>query len=166
MSIEEKAHEYALKAMEEQISKVSQAYIDGYNDAKAEFSHEPVIDENGIKWYDMDLPSGNLWSEPLRDKEGSLLYIVYNQAKELDIPTFEDVKELKNCTQRYTLSGGITVFNSINGMRYEILHSCTYWLKGEKDRMYAKAFGGIDFPCSDSFKGNKNCIVLIKRKAQ
>lgn len=164
MSIEEKAHEYALKAMEEQIAKVKQAYIDGYNDAKAEFSHEPVIDENGIKWYDLDLPSGNLWSEPLRNTDGTIQSIVYNHAKLLNIPTEEDVIELKSCTQKYALHGGITLFESENGKKYEILNSCTYWLKEEKDRMYARVFGGINFNFSDSFKGETKQIVLIKRK--
>ena len=48
MSLEEKAKEYALKALGSEIEKVQKAYIDGYNAAKAD---EPFIDENGINLY-------------------------------------------------------------------------------------------------------------------
>ena len=163
MSLEEKAKEYALKALESEIEKVQKAYIDGYNAAKA---NEPFIDENGIKWYDMDLPSGNLWSEPLKDEEGNLLEVVYNEAAKYDIPTKEDKIEFVKMTQQ-SYEG--SQYKSINGKIYHLPNDGDYkrnfWLKSDRDNDKTDA---LTFTSKMhnvfKFKGDKVCVVLIKRK--
>ena len=161
MSLEEKAKEYALKALESEIEKVQKAYIDGYNAAKAD---EPFIDENGIKWYDMDLPSGNLWSEPLKDKEGNFVELVYNEAAKYDIPTKEDKIELNKMTIKTNCDGGYQ-YKSINAKTYHIPHGRYFWQKSDSynDKKDALAFSSkLDNVIY--FKGVKKCVILIKRK--
>lgn len=165
MSLEEKAKEYALKALESEIEKVQKAYIDGYNAAKA---NEPFIDENGIKWYDMDLPSGNLWSEPLKDKEENFVEVVYNVAAQYDIPTEEDRLELCNLTQRTNCDGGYQ-YKSINGKIYHLPingnFSRYFWLKSDCGNLKTQALTfNSNLGVAYKFKGENLCVILIKRK--
>ena len=102
MTLEEKANEYALNALESEIDKVKNAYIDGYNVARNELLHES-IDIDGVTYHDMSLPSGTLWSEIIKySKDGSnyILEKPYNLVKEFSIPTKEDWEELEQNTRQ------------------------------------------------------------------
>lgn len=176
MTLEEKAQEYALKALEEQIVAVKQAYIDGYNAAKAKYNHEPIVDENGIKWYDMDLPSGNLWSEPLKDEEGNYIESVYNRVNQLDLPTDDDFKELKNHSLvmcKLVSEEPHLICVSVNGCQYQI-KTGLYWLKSDVHNNWGRMIyaheknsnGYLEispYTCT-SFIGFERKVVLVKRK--
>lgn len=165
MSLEEKAKEYALKALESEIDKVQKAYIDGYNAAKAD---EPFIDENGIKWYDMDLPSGNLWSTALGEyvinTNGSKSWVpiqkCYNEVKDLSLPTRADIDELLQHT--YRASSKSSNYLSVNGVSL-YLTNWKYWYKGDAAYPNACVFDG-HLVTSEDFIGQSNKIILIKRK--
>ena len=169
MSLEEKAKEYALKALESEIEKVQKAYIDGYNAAKAEYNHEPIIDENGIKWYDMDLPSGNLWSEPLKDEEENWLELTFNEAAKYDLPTEEDRTEFYKMTKSTNCNGGYQ-YKSINAKTYQLPNDGNkhryFWLKSDPsyNEIKALAFSSDMTTVMKLFKGDRHCVVLIKRK--
>lgn len=101
MTIEERAEQFALEALKEQIEKVKQAYIAGYKECEENYK-KITVDENGLTWYDLDLPSGNLWSEPLKDEDGELIQCNYNSVKHLNLPTIGDLKELRIYTRNHT----------------------------------------------------------------
>ncbi len=164
MTLEEKAKEYALKALESEIDKVQKAYIEGYNAAKAEYNHEPIIDENGIKWHDMELPSGNLWSEPLTDKQNNLLEFTYNEAKEYDLPTPEDLAELKANTKNGKKYDHYS-YLSINGNRLMYYCGSIYWCKKEPIKNYGYVIcNGNEI--GEGFIGERHYVILVKRKQQ
>lgn len=167
MTLEEKAKEYALKALESEIDKVQKAYIDGYNAAKAEYNHEP-IDIDGVKYYDMSLPSGNLWSTALGkyviNANGSKSWVpiqkCYNEVKDLSLPTRADIDELLQHTYRASCKS--SNYLSVNGVSL-YLTNWKYWYKGEAAYPNACVFDG-HLVTSEDFIGQSNNVILIKRK--
>lgn len=160
MTLEDKAKEYALKALESEIDKVQKAYIDGYNAAKAEYNHEP-IDIDGVKYFDMSLPSGTLWSEPIR--EGNvLLRLPYNKAKQYELPTQEDWEELMQYT-KHEVRGGKYKFLSVDGITLNSMKDNGCWLKSDVVNNEALTIrrGNI---ISNCFIGETVAIVLVKHK--
>lgn len=50
-----------------------------------------------VEFVDLALPSGTKWAiDYLKDKDGNVLYLPYNEAAKLDIPTVEQFSELMN----------------------------------------------------------------------
>lgn len=162
MTLEEKAKEYALKALESEIDKVQKAYIEGYNAAKAD-KHEP-IDIDGVKYYDMDLPSGTLWSEPIRKKDGSLLRLPYNEAKQYELPTEKDWDELLKYTKTENMNNCFICY-SVEGNKIDLLRIVTYWIKSEV--VYNRAYAICeDHIYNNRFIGDAAAIILVKHKQQ
>lgn len=103
---------------------ISHAYLKGYHDGLKK-SREIYID--GIRYFDLGLPSGTLWSEPVHVKH-NFTYVTYDRANymnvcDLNIPTLEDFKEL----QQYCniLADGRMISNDVvivgpNGERISI----------------------------------------------
>lgn len=167
MDIENKAQEYALNVLDECINKVKQAYIDGYNAGKAECPSIPQnITEDGVTYIDLSLPSGTLWSMPLRDKDGrNLLWLPFNKVKDLELPTEADYEELKKYTKTCLNGNSDYEYLSVDGVRYIILNYVTFWLKDKKDEMNAKCVDRkYASHISSTFIGESNCVVLVKRK--
>lgn len=106
MDIKEKAKNYAEgKALEAITSAIEEAYAkgykDGYNDGynnKDKINPIEVVD--GVKYVDLDLPSGKKWSfECLidtSDRYKPFKKFTYEEASKLNIPTKEDFLELIN----------------------------------------------------------------------
>ena len=75
------------------------AFIAGYSQGLKK-TREITVDH--VNFYDLGLPSGTLWSEPIREKHSNT-YITYELSSysdvcDLPIPTLEDLKELiHNC---------------------------------------------------------------------
>lgn len=156
MELEEKAKEYALKALEGEIDKLKNAYIDGYNAAKNELLHEPV-DIDGVTYHDMSLPSGTLWSERIPLMEP------YNKVKGLSIPTEEDWAELeKNTKQSYCR--GVYRYLSKDGEELK-LPNWSYWSQSDvNDKNEALVRKNAAF--ERRFIGESLSIVLIKKNKQ
>lgn len=167
MDLKEEAREFALKAMEPELTKVEEAYIAGYEAGKKAGWYPVDIDENGIEWVDLSLPSGTLWSKPIwRDKK-HLLKLPYNMAKDMDIPTIEDWEELRHETKvsTKTYSNGTFWHTSIlsqDGVEY--IHNSDFWLKGEPDEK--KKVLSIDDKAMKIYKfiGEQLHVVLVKHK--
>lgn len=106
MDVKEKAKNYAEgKALEAVTSAIEEAYAvgykDGYNDGytnKDKINPIEVVD--GVKYVDLDLPSGKKWSYTyLKDKSDiykSPKMFTYEEASKLNIPTKKDFLELIN----------------------------------------------------------------------
>lgn len=160
MDIKNEAHEYALKAMEAELTKIEEAYIAGYEAGKKVGGFKPVIQEDNIEWVDMSLPSGTLWSEPLQ-KDLDCIEAVFNEVKDLDLPTEEDFRELLKETKH--VGWGISPrLISRNGVRYHL--DGNLWMKGESDKdMKAPAFASTSSTRFHRFfMGERFRVVLVK----
>lgn len=158
MDIKNEAHEYALKAMESALTKIEDAYIAGYEAGK-KVGFKPIeIDENGIEWVDMSLPSGTLWSKALR-KDGECIEAVYNEVKDYNLPTEEDVAELFKGTKRFVNNGWIKIL-SRNGIEYWL--NDTYWLKGSADENLEVPYMSYKGNCDKTYMGYKKKVILVK----
>ena len=106
--LQEKAENYASEKMNELMAKViAKAYADGYNDGYKKCSEDYDIDlYEDVDFVDLGLPSGLLWSSKYRkNEEGKPLYLTYEDAAILDIPTEEQFSELLKCC-KWSLIGG------------------------------------------------------------
>lgn len=167
MDIENKAQEYALNVLEECINKVKQAYIDGYNAGKAECSPLPKnITEDEVEYIDLSLPSGTLWSKPLRDEDGrNCFYSPFNKVKDLDLPTQADYAELIKYTKYGLNNEGDYEYLSVDGVRYIIPSYITFWLKDKDSETMAKHVNTRMHPhVASAFIGESKCVILVKRK--
>lgn len=100
MKIEERlALEYYAKIEHEMKRMILGAYMKGYGDGCMR-GREIIL--NGIKFYDLGLPSGTLWSAPIRTNPETNCktyeILPYRHVCNLDLPSLEDLKELiDNC---------------------------------------------------------------------
>ena len=100
MNIIEKADKYADGKANEAITKaIAQAYLDGYRDGYNDREAEIPADfrDNKTTYIDLGLPSRTLWSEDYEKNDGNILYLPYERAEYLKIPTGEQWAELLEC---------------------------------------------------------------------
>lgn len=99
MNIIEKADKYADGKANEAITKaIAQAYLDGYRDGYNDREAEIPADfrDNKTIYIDLGLPSRTLWSSDYEKDGEELLYLPYERAEYLKIPTKEQWEELMN----------------------------------------------------------------------
>lgn len=100
MKIEERLALDYYANIEHEIKKmILDAYKKGYGDGCMR-GREITLD--GVKFYDLGLPSGTLWSAPIRTKPGTNCKTYemapYRHVCDLSLPSKEDLKELiDNC---------------------------------------------------------------------
>lgn len=102
MNILERADKYAEGKANEVITKaIAEAYIEGYkagyNDREAEIPLE--LRDNKTEYVDLGLPSRTLWSIDYEKLDGNRLYLPYEKAECMKIPTKEQWEELINFCQ-------------------------------------------------------------------
>lgn len=159
MDIKTKSREYAITALESQIETVAKAYEDGYMQAYKEIAALPV-EEDGVTYVDLGLPSGTLWSSEIIMKDNSILYrLPHAKAQVLNIPSQEQVEELWNvCKIEHSKS---TIIGP-NGNRINAIWT-PIWIKKESDEHYN---GCSCYLTSTEFKktftGEHLCICLVK----
>ena len=109
MNIIEKADKYADGKANEAITKaIAQAYLDGYRDGYNDREAEIPADfrDNKTKYIDLGLPSRTLWSEDYEKDGDNLLYLPYERAEYLKIPTGEQWAELRDhCRWEWHIDG-------------------------------------------------------------
>ena len=99
MNIIEKADKYADGKANEAITKaIAQAYLDGYRDGYNDREAEIPADfrDNKTTYIDLGLPSRTLWSSDYEKDGEELLYLPYERAEYLKIPTGEQWAELRD----------------------------------------------------------------------
>lgn len=108
MNIIEKADKYADGKVNEAISKiVAQAYIDGYRDGYRDREQEIPVDfrDNKTTYVDLGLSSRTLWSSDYERDGDSYLYLPFERAGYLKIPTKEQWEEIrKQCRWQFEYS--------------------------------------------------------------
>lgn len=104
MNITEKSKQYAEgKALSAITTAIEQAYADGFADGYREAriridAISPSELNVDVKYVDLGLPSGTLWSSGYVIKSASLLRLPYIETTKLNIPTKEQFCELySNC---------------------------------------------------------------------
>ena len=187
MNIQEKAKKYAegkiISAMEQAITD---AYVEGYNAACEEISHyeKRIINDDGIVYVDMKLPSGTLWATRLLNN--GAVKATYFEALKYSIPSFDQWQELIKETAFQVDIDGINIV-SVDGTSIHLAateydtsgnRAVTIWLKDESDHIvnskhaysihkaineYSGTYISTVAP-GVSFKGQKKPILLVKSK--
>lgn len=100
MNILEKADKYADGKANEAITKaIAQAYLDGYRDGYNDREAEIPVDfrNNKTTYVDLGLPSRTLWSTDYEKNGDDLVFVPYERAEYMKLPTIEQWKELYTC---------------------------------------------------------------------
>ena len=163
MELKDKAREYAVDVLEGQIAKVSQAYYEGYMQAYKEIAALPV-EENGITYIDLGLPSGTLWNMNIittNDDFPMHLCLPHGKAQVLNLPTQEQIDELFSICQVTTYNSNIKITGP-NGNTID-LPKREFWVKDSN----VSEFKGMTYNPNnnkylESYTGNSKNIVLVK----
>ncbi len=141
MEIRDKANSYAsAKTNEVMIQAIAQAYMDGYQDGYKDYKEQIPLDflSDKIEYVDLGLPSGTLWAADYEKEDGKIVYLPYDKASILQIPTEEQWKELlEMCQWEYKyISDHDRSFVCI-GPNGNVIHfNSEGFLKEEKGRVY------------------------------
>ena len=107
MNILEQADKYAEGKANEAITKaIADAYIEGYKAGYKDREEEIPMElrDNKTEYIDLGLPSRTLWSTDYEKLDGDYLYLPYEKAEYLKIPTKEQWEELKtSCKWEYNI---------------------------------------------------------------
>ena len=107
MNILEQADKYAEGKANEAITKaIADAYIEGYKAGYKDREEEIPMElrDNKTEYIDLGLPSRTLWSTDYEKLDGEYLYLPYEKAEYLKIPTKEQWEELKtSCKWEYDI---------------------------------------------------------------
>ena len=105
VELTEKAANYAAEKTNEMMANlVAQAYEDGYRDGYKDREDEIPVDlrDNKTEYIDLGLPSGTLWSNDYERKDGEIVYLSFDKATKLNIPTSKQIEELMSeCKWEY-----------------------------------------------------------------
>ncbi len=153
--ITEKAKNYADgKVLEALTAAVENAYTDGYkagyNDAIEKLNNgAQELESDGVTYVDLGLPSGTLWAtDCLKDKDGKTVYLSYDEAAPLNIPSKEQFEELKKICEVSLETLNVKIYNFTNNNRVlKLSYSSSYWLRD-------------DFDTKDEYKSCISCLQL------
>ena len=175
------AEENVINVLKEAFAKV---YADGYRDGFKD-CHEKIpvdLSRDRIEFVDLGLPSGTLWSSEKKKNNDGLLYLPYEEALELNVPTNNQCWELfDSCIFTFKdnqmccigpngnyLTFCYTGYKEMDSPKFsEIAY---FWVKNDDDvdsKTWAAAIGGTNKPWRDTrvmFKGYKLPIRLVKTK--
>lgn len=164
MELKDKAREYAINVLEEQIAKVAQAYSDGYMQAYKEIAALPV-EEDGVTYEDLGLPSGTLWSRDIittNDPFDSHLCLPHAKAQVLNVPTKTQIDELFSICKIVTCNNDRIEVTGPNGNKI-CLPKHFFWIKDCNVVDYkAMAFNPCKNEYIESYTGYSINVVLVK----
>ena len=179
MTKEELAQQYAEEKAAEMAELLKAAYLKGYEQGELKVACSISIE--GIKYYDLGLPSGTLWSKPLPYASNNSEYkkFSHNDASRFDgLPTEAQWEELMKCRiyDDYIIgySGMRIPISTIREGGFGIddrgenvpKGNNLFWLKSEMDEKgEAKAgrFNADGLSIVSHFAGYKLPIMLTKK---
>ena len=97
MNILENAEKYAEGKANQAITKaIAEAYIEGYKAGYKDREEEiPMgLRDNKTEYVDLGLPSGTLWASDYEKSNGKYIYLPFEKAKRMNLPTEEQWEEL------------------------------------------------------------------------
>lgn len=105
MNILENAEKYAEGKANQAITKaIADAYVEGYKAGYKDREEEIPMDlrDNKTEYVDLGLPSGTLWASDYEKLGGKYIYLPYEKAKYMKLPTKAQRKELiDKCEKKY-----------------------------------------------------------------
>lgn len=182
MTKEEFAQQYAEEKAAEMAKLLKAAYLKGYEQGELKVACSISIE--GIKYYDLGLPSGTLWSKPLPYASNNSEYkkFSHNDASRFDgLPTEAQWEELMKCRiyDDYIIgySGMRIPISTIREGGFGIddrgenvpKGNNLFWLKSEMDEKgEAKAgrFNADGLSIVSHFAGYKLPIMLTKKREE
>ena len=109
MEISEQANKYAEgKACSAITRAIAEAYVEGYKAGyKAREEELPMeLRDNKTEYVDLGLPSKTLWSTDFEKADGNRIYLPYEKARIMNLPTNEQWNELFSlCKWEYDIDG-------------------------------------------------------------
>ena len=166
-NLNERAANYTAEKTNELLTRaIAQAYKDGYNNGYKECADDHDIDLYvDVDFVDLNLPSGLLWSSKYRlGEEYKPLYLTYEEASAMDIPTEEQFNELvENCNWSHIMGyvgrggydyrqpvgkfcegvNGERILFDGNGMKYiksnYVPHGIRFWIRDDEDKSEKKS---------------------------
>lgn len=100
MNIQETAEKYAEGKANQAITKaIADAYVEGYKAGYKDREEEIPMDlrDNKTEYVDLGLPSGTLWASDYEKSNDEYIYLPYEEAKHMNLPTVEQWKEVQIC---------------------------------------------------------------------
>lgn len=182
MTKEEFAQQYAEEKAAEMAELLKAAYLKGYEQGELKVACSISIE--GIKYYDLGLPSGTLWSKPLPYASNNSEYkkFSHNDASRFDgLPTEAQWEELMKCRiyDDYIIgySGMRIPISTIREGGFGIddrgenvpKGNNLFWLKSEMDEKgEAKAgrFNADGLSIVSHFAGYKLPVMLTKKREE
>lgn len=182
MTKEEFAQQYAEEKAAEMAELLKAAYLKGYEQSQLKVAS--CISIKGVKYYDLGLPSGTLWSKPLPYASNNSEYkkFSHNDASRFDgLPTEAQWEELMKCRiyDDYIIgySGMRIPISTIREGGFGIddrgenvpKGNNLFWLKSEMDEKgEAKAgrFNADGLSIVSHFAGYKLPIMLTKKREE
>ena len=186
MDIRDKSKEYAEgKALSAITSAIEDAYAAGYQEGYAAgYENRDKPEEpakyNNVSYINLDLPSGTQWASGyLTKSNGEIELLSFNEARNFNIPTLKQFKELLDNTEQFKKRIGnqlITEFVSIrNSGRFFLPNGCydyygstvrdnyMFWLKESFYSEEAKFAFGPSIQTRDKINAFKMPIVLVSK---
>ena len=159
--LREKANSYA----EENVSNVlkeafAKVYADGYRNGYKDCQEVIPVDlkSNQTEFVDLGLPSGTLWATDYEVEGTELVYLPYENAKSLNLPTKEQWEELiSNCKWEYDHAGDFNEAYCIGPNGNIVIFRITGQVHINKCTDSSKAFFWIS---DDNETNEKNAICI------
>ena len=108
--LKELSANYATEKTNEMMSQiVAQAFTDGYRMGYKDREDEIPVDlrDGNTEYVDLGLPSGTLWAADYEKIDGKALFLTYEKAAELSLPSEAQCQELISvCRWTYTSRAG------------------------------------------------------------
>lgn len=177
MTKEEFAQQYAEEKAAEMAELLKAAYLKGYEQGELKVACSISIE--GVEYYDLGLPSGTLWSEPLHYNSSKFDYRTFshNDASRFDgLPTEAQWEELKEICRihSYNIIGRsgerISIWSDKNHRGEFVPEGNIYsWLKSEMDEKgEAKAgrFNADGLSVVSHFAGYRLPVMLTKKREE
>ena len=182
-----KAENYATMKTNEVITNaIAQAFADGYRQGYKDRDEEIPVDlrDNKTEFVDLGLPSGTLWAKTFEKCNGERLYLSYDKAKTMNLPTLDQWEELKTeC--KWTMesgkiycigpNGNILCFTTTGYIQAKETCICTYqslfWLlnedRGDNEIKAGNVYNtnGLYEYTSEYFSGYKLPIRLVQKNS-
>lgn len=153
MNILENAEKYSEGKANQAITKaIADAYIEGYKAGYKDREEEIPMDlrDNKTEYVNLGLPSGTLWASDYEKSNKVYIYLPYEKAKRMNLPTEKQWQELiKYCkmvpcgydgqSQSFNsvvfiaANGNSITFSNIGYVKAKLEHSCEilFWLQNK-----------------------------------